>query len=137
MDTLIMNPTDNDSDVVLGNVLYLDLDSQLVCGTITLPPYTSRILIRTNTTCNNGIDRMTATSDMRVVPNPADTLAQLYLNPPLEHTTFYVLDELGRVVASGTTTGKYTQLPAGTLAPGMYMFRVENSTQYTRWIKSR
>jgi parallel beta-helix repeat protein len=48
---LFMNQTDNDSTIDLGLTRYLDLDSNVVCGTITLSPYTSKVLIRTGDTC--------------------------------------------------------------------------------------
>jgi hypothetical protein len=48
---LFMNPTDFDSTINLGLSSYLDLDSNTVCGTLTLAPYTSKVLIRTGDTC--------------------------------------------------------------------------------------
>jgi hypothetical protein len=52
---LFMNQTDNDSTVDLGLHRYLDLDSNIVCGTLALSPYTSKVLIRTGDTCYQSV----------------------------------------------------------------------------------
>lgn len=51
---LKMNQTDNVVLVQLGNgsTKYYDLDGNALCGSITLQPYTSKIVIRTTEACN-------------------------------------------------------------------------------------
>lgn len=60
---LFMNPTDNDSTVDLGLHRYLDLDSNIVCGTLALSPYTSKVLIRTGDTCYQSVPLNLAVQD--------------------------------------------------------------------------
>lgn len=50
-DTLFTNPTDDVATYALSGQ-YLSLDSVEVCPTLTLQPYTSKILIKTNAACS-------------------------------------------------------------------------------------
>lgn len=49
--SLFVNATDNDSTFNLGTTQYLDLDSNIVCGSITVPAFYSKVLIATTSTC--------------------------------------------------------------------------------------
>jgi parallel beta-helix repeat protein len=60
---LFMNPSDNDSTIDLGFTRYLDLDSNMVCGSILLSPYTSKVLIRTGDTCYQPVPITLALTD--------------------------------------------------------------------------
>jgi parallel beta-helix repeat protein len=74
---LFMNPTDNDSTIVLGTTKYLDLDSMDVCGSFILKPYTSKILIQTATNCAIGMIDPVRKESIKIYPNPARE--QLYI----------------------------------------------------------
>jgi hypothetical protein len=52
-DTLLVNATDNTVTIPLLANQYFDLDSNTVCNSITLQPYTSRILIKGTNLCSS------------------------------------------------------------------------------------
>lgn len=51
---LFINSSDNDSTFNLGNTRYLDLDSNVICGSITVPAFYSKVLINTGQVCAQG-----------------------------------------------------------------------------------
>jgi len=93
---LFMNQTDNVSNVSLGSKYYKDLDGNLICGTLTLQPYTSKILIKTNTNCSVGISEGINYSSIVVYPNPANTI--LNIQGVESGSAIQIIDMKGRKV---------------------------------------
>ena len=93
-DTLIMNQTDNTMSINLGINEFLDLDSNIVCGSITLQPYTSQILIGTNVVCATGIADNKRDNQITVYPNPSANEIRITGagNPVL--STYEIMDTL-------------------------------------------
>lgn len=95
-DTLLMNPTDNSATISLGTNIFLDLDSNVVCGSVTLAPYTSKVLINTNQTCTVGVSTLANKSELISYPNPATHT--LYLKNTSNISILEILDITGKLV---------------------------------------
>jgi hypothetical protein len=120
-DTLFMNISDNVANINLGNTKYLDLDSNVVCGTLVLQPYTSKILINTNTTCSVGMNESYKYPSIAVFPNPANTILNIQWNDA--GSIIQVMDVQGRKVMEiyNLTTNK---INIENLEDGIYFINV-------------
>lgn len=97
-DTLFMNPTDNIVSIDLGLDEYLDLDSNIVCGNITLQPYTSKILIRTQNTCTISSTNNTIQNNLKVYPNPSSERVAIQSEQLLTSATLTVYNLHGQIM---------------------------------------
>lgn len=139
-DTLFMNQTDNDLTINLGSDLYLDLDSIDVCGSITLAPYTSQVLINTNTTtaCTTDIKKITNSSkQIKVYPNPTSNEFKISSDSDLVGMTYKVLDITGKLMLTGSMTSNEESISAENLTVGVYLISLEGNNQsfHTKLIK--
>lgn len=119
-DSLFINQTDNVVTISLGTDEYLDLDSNIVCGSIVLQPYTSKILIKTNNTCSTtGIDENNTGKDVLIFPNPFSYTTTLKTDNVFKDATLIVYNLQGQQVkqikniSGQTVTLRRDNLPAG------------------------
>lgn len=120
-DTLIMNQTDNIATINLGTTQYLDLDSNIVCGSVTLQPYTSVILINTFTTCSPaGLVESTA-QNLYFYPNPA--VSEIKFDEVQSYAAVYSLQ--GQLLIESTNTNTLDVSP---LCNGIYLLRTRSGS---------
>lgn len=101
-DTLIMNQTDNTLMINLGSTEYLDLDSNTICSSITLKPYTSQILIRTVKPCITGINESSRKKRLVVSPNPFSSSAFIETDYTFNNATLTIYNSFGQLVKEVT-----------------------------------
>lgn len=132
-DTLLLNPTDDVVTINLGTPEYSDLDNNIICGTISLQPYTSKILIKTSTFCYlTGISESTR-NDVRVYPNPFSTQATLLVENPLKNATLIINNSFGQTVnVIENINGNTVVLNRDNLVTGLYIISLteENNILY-------
>lgn len=134
-DTLVMNQTDNAATINLGTTLFWDLDSNEVCGSITLQPYTSKILIKANTTCTPaGISDNDLVSTMTVFPNPCVDKLSIVNPEPSHAVTYQIVDVYGRAIASGKITQTTTTISVEDLSSGIYFILLTGENSYVKKI---
>jgi len=98
-DSLFMNQTDNIVTISLGATEFLDLDSNVVCGSIILQPYTSKILINTNYICSTtGIDENNTEKDVFIFPNPFSSTTTVQTDNVFKDATLIVYNLHGQQV---------------------------------------
>lgn len=118
LDTLIMNPTDNAVTVNLGTFAFLDLDSNLVCGNMTLQPYTSKILIKTQVVCDPSavISPEMKENSVLLFPNPTSQVLNIKSEELIQKLEIF--DQLGNVVLA--IDKHAAEIEVSNLAAGMY-----------------
>jgi hypothetical protein len=121
LDTLVINPTDNVVTINLGARAFLDLDSNLVCGTITLQPYTSKILINQQTTCTPSAVEPFQNSDwtLNLYPNPAADFFAIESNLPI--AKIEIMDYKGNIIRSIEEEAQ--KIAVSDLAAGFYLIK--------------
>jgi len=98
-DTLLMNPTDDVITISLNEDIYQDLDSNVVCGSVTLQPYTSQILIKTNTSCSDPIfDLSYINHAISISPNPFSSYTTISVYTKVDNATLTIYNLFGQVV---------------------------------------
>jgi hypothetical protein len=111
--------------VDLGSTKYLDLDSNEICGDVTLQPYTSVILISTETECpDDGVSESQQTT-FRLFPNPANEKINIASN--FQFDAILIMDFSGRIVMQQASSGYSTALDVSELENGMYVVKIANS----------
>jgi parallel beta-helix repeat protein len=141
VDARYVDPTDafpifvNDGDLPrsfpLGERCYLDLDSNLVTQSITIPPFSSRILIALDS-C--------ATTSVLDTPRPSATQLDVFPNPSFDGTihlrvhsassnpsSLHLFDPLGRLLLEHPITSPSSSLSLHNLPRGHYivLFRTD------------
>lgn len=135
-DTLIMNQTDTIVTVNLGTNGYLDLDSNLVCGAISLQPYTAKILINTHTLCTTAISSNGETDkiSLSLYPNPASDFLVIQSNNLIEKVE--ILNSLGELLYVSDIID--TPINIQGFARGLYFVRCTSKDKLLiaqKWIK--
>jgi hypothetical protein len=98
----------------------------LAISTATLPnPQTGTVVV-TDYCLNSGIDNPVAPNAISVFPNPFTTAATVEIDPLLidGNTTFVLYDMLGNEVMKSAITSGKTEIEKGSLAAGVYMYKV-------------
>lgn len=126
--TLFTNMTDNITTLsLIGS--YFDLDSNLVCNSLTLQPYSSKILISTTQPCLSAINENTMkqiTSD--VYPNPAQNYVTVKFNDTEQGiVNVSLLDITGKQLKSVYTNSDEFRLKFEDIPNGFYLVRISNS----------
>lgn len=87
---IFVNETDSPVTFPLGPNIYLDLDSNVICGEITVDPYYAEILINTGTSCGIGIPE-NPEMEFGMFPNPANSYLQIisYSDEPITAVEIY------------------------------------------------
>lgn len=126
---LFMNPSDDTLNVDLAGDLYLDLDSNDVCGSFKLAPYTSRVLFTTGQTCTSSITE-NASETIRIYPNP--TSGKMYVKFNSADAELTLLDVSGQVLLTATAVEAGNGIDLSELPGGIYFLRIEDGkTIYT------
>jgi len=127
LDTLVMNFTDTVATISLGARAFWDLDSNIVCGSITLQPYTSQILINTQTTCiPSAISAATfSENEWKLFPNPTSHFLNIQADTPI--IRLEVFDSLGNKLLSLDTPT--TEIDISDFAAGMYYVKCWNEAK--------
>jgi hypothetical protein len=138
-DTLFMNPTDSIMAINLGNTQYLDLDSNEVCGTISLQPYSSQILINTGNTC--AITSLTGNNienKILAYPNPASSSVRIQSTDKKSETEFCFINQLGMTVYQGKLTNGSADISIKDFPSGIYVVKLSGKDSQTlRVIKTQ
>lgn len=132
-DTLIMNQTDNIVTISLGTKKYLDLDSNDVCGSIILQPYSSKILIKTPAVClSTGINENSNFELIAFVyPNPFSDRTTLEIkNGSILNYELNIYDLFGKEIKKYEIRNRKTEISRGDLPNGMYLYRVKGNNQF-------
>ena len=131
-DTLIMNPTDSAVIVSLGTNQFLNLDSIPVCESLTLDPYCSIILIRTNDICSTlSSEDLIGNSSIDVYPNPASSQIRIASSKNLSNCLFELYDLSGRKVKSGKTGNGEIDISLNGLDSGLYILILRGDKTYS------
>lgn len=125
-DSLFMNQTDNVVTISLGTTEFLDLDSNVVCGSITLQPYTSKILINTNYICSTtGIDENNTEKDVFIFPNPFSSTTTVQTDNVFKDATLIVYNLHGQQVKQiKNISGQTVTLHRDNLPMGLYFIHL-------------
>ena len=127
-----MNPTDNSVTINLANAQYLDLDSTIICGSITLLPYTSKILINANVVCTTSFDQITTEKGISIYPNPAIDVIKIIGTPGLSGSSYTIIDSYGRIVVSGLIQSDNEVVNIENLSKGIYFVSVRGVFNTTK-----
>ena len=129
---LLMNQTDNISTIALGDTLFFDLDSNAVCGSIQLQPYTSKVLINTHNyvVCSNGIKQFNNNLQLAIYPNPVGGQLSVVGSQLSENAnTIQVLDLMGRkTIEQAINKSSTQQINTSAIPSGIYFIKVGNQT---------
>ncbi|MFM7637635.1 MAG: Ig-like domain-containing protein, partial [Crocinitomicaceae bacterium] len=107
-DTLFMNQTDAVVTISLGPNAFLDLDSNVICGNITLQPYTSKILIKVNATPTiSGANSVCVGATTQLTGSETAATSNAWVSSPASIVTVST-SGLVTGVAAGTATITYT-----------------------------
>ena len=98
---LFINASDTGLYRLLADSLYLDLDSNLVCGAVYLAPYTSKVLINTMTLCNPLAVQNPDVSRVIAYPNPTTGDFVLQVEADWVGAHYRLLNTLGQPLATG------------------------------------
>lgn len=125
-DTLFMNQTDNVVTISLGINEFIDLDSNVVCGSITLQPYTSKILITTSEICPTaGVEENKSEKDLFIYPNPFYSATIIYTNSGFKNATLTVYNLHGQQVKQiDNISGQDVTLHRDYLPSGIYFINL-------------
>lgn len=125
-DSLFMNQTDNIVTISLGATEFLDLDSNVVCGSIILQPYTSKILINTNNICSTtGIDENNTEKDVFIFPNPFSSTTSVQTDNVFKDATLIVYNLHGQQVKQiKNISGQTVTLHRDNLPMGLYFIHL-------------
>jgi hypothetical protein len=126
---LFINATDTVATVDLLDSLHLDLDSNLVCGTFTLEPYTSRLLINTMTLCNPTTAPDPVAGRFTAYPNP--TAGDLFLRVESNWlgAHYRLLNMVGQEFGSGKIIATEQVISLSELPKGMYLIELQGKTR--------
>jgi len=129
---IYINPTDSVDSVNLGNSVFLDLDSQQVCGTLVLQPYTSQVLILTGEACTTGLTEQDEIPAFEVYPVPATE--EVFVNgtcPKGSGIALLLYDAFGKLVdEKKVSAGNFSEVfDVRTLSPGIYILVMGQSFQ--------
>ncbi|MFA5781696.1 MAG: YCF48-related protein, partial [Bacteroidales bacterium] len=95
------------------------------------------ILRTTNGGGINSIDESKENSDFNIYPNPASDVFCITANNSLNGLTYYIIDQLGRVVLSGKLTENTINVDINQLAVGVYLFQLgKQKKQFLKVIKN-
>lgn len=119
---LFVNPTDNDSTINLGTAKFLDLDSVVFCGSFVLHPYTSKILLNTQTNCPTNVNEFT-NDEFQIYPNPASDELNILFSKEGNYTV-KIFDEIGREVFSAISTIQHSTFNIEHLSLGIYFIKI-------------
>jgi parallel beta-helix repeat protein len=129
-DTLFINPSDHPMTIKLGPNKYTDLSGEDICGSFTLPSYTSRILIKSSSPCiptrMNGKPR----SGPEVFPNPATSFIQIRSDEAIKELVLTDLNGRQVLKVSHPPAETPIGLPAG-LGQGMYLLQFSSVSGMT------
>ncbi len=125
-DSLFMNQTDNVVTISLGTDEFLDLDSNIVCGSIVLQPYTSKILINTYNICSTtGIDENNTEKDVFISPNPFSSKTTIQTDNVFKDATLIVYNLYGQQVKQiKNISGQTVTLHRDNLPMGLYFIHL-------------
>jgi len=92
---LFMNPSDSILQISLGTGQYYDLDQNEICGILTLPPFTSKVLIDAQTICSCTFTPVISGNTM-----PCANNTSTYSIPDIAGST-YIWTVTGGTIVSG------------------------------------
>lgn len=130
---LFVNPTDNDSTFDLHGDEYLDLDSNIVCGTLTVPAFYSKVLIATGNICAINSSGVLPQLQFSVFPNPASSSLQVNVDAQLIGSKLQLLHVSGKVLQEQIINSSLFIIDVRELHAGVYFVRV--STIVKKFIK--
>ncbi|MDF1572936.1 MAG: YCF48-related protein [Bacteroidales bacterium] len=86
---------------------------------------TSGIILRTtNGGGINSVGGIKEKFDLNIYPNPASDVLYITATNAIYELTYYITDQLGRVVLSGNLTEKTIQIDINQLTVGVYLFQI-------------
>ena len=121
---LFMNMTDVAAQISLQDTFYLDLDSNLICGSVLLEPYTSRVLINTGDECTISNGATANSVLLRAFPNPAQDHLFIQVDAKTVGELYTLINLQGQVLRTGKLNRKLTELNLDGLSKGMYFLRI-------------
>ncbi len=126
---LFMNISDTVATINLGATEFLDLDSNMVCGSISLDPFTSKILVNTQVSCAVTVKEITDPNDFAVYPNPFNS--ELIIKNPGVKTgqVLTVFDVFGKEITSMIATTETFKLQTTEWKDGVYFLRMGTKTK--------
>lgn len=125
--TLFINASDIINTYTL-NGLYLDLDSNSVCNSFTLQPYTSRVLINSMQACANSLNEKTMETQISIYPNPASDMFFVRLkNAGIKIDTVTLTDLTGKIVKTQNANSDTEKIYTGNLANGLYLLLIQDT----------
>ncbi len=127
-ETLFTNPSDDTITISLGTDKYVDLDNNEVCGSFSLAPYTSKILINSHAICSSLSTNSTNNFvQIQVAPNPFKTNIVVQLPETVDTIGFGVWNQLGQRVHEGKLNAGTTILELSMLPIGVYFLKSDNA----------
>lgn len=136
-DTLLMNPSDEVLTIKLSNKEYLDLDNNIVCGSVILQPYTSKILIKTTNVCSvTGSEEGEIASKITVFPNPSQNGSNILTEKYFHDAEVVLINSTGQIVKKiHHFSGQNLFLPRENLCSGLYFLQISEKNQAAKIVK--
>ena len=119
---IFVNISDNVSTINLSDSLYLDLDSNEVCSSIDLQPYTSVVLINTLTKCTTTSVEKIDYAEFSFYPNPANSEIRLRNIENPGASNYNIISTSGQIILTGNCAESTINI--SDLAQGMYFIQV-------------
>jgi len=120
---IFINPSDNVKSYSLNPCyVYLDTDSNVVVGTVTVAPWSSKILIwqKCDSTILFNTEESKIIHGIMVYPNPAHDVIHI-MNGAYVDCSIY--DITGQLIFTGRLSPGVHSIPVSNLSPGLYIVR--------------
>ena len=129
-DILFEYNTTKDNKTIPLNQTMVDFKGVKHTGSVTIPPFSSVVLIKEKDPSTGGKDFRTDNQQFQVYPNP--TQGKFTVRLPETggaNSRLDILDTSGRVVVSRITKGVSEEFDLGNRSPGVYLIRLTTGSQ--------
>ncbi len=127
---LFMNQADTIAYISLGTAQYYDLGMNNICNTLTLQPYTSKILIKTPYTClTTNTIQLAEAKNAEIYPNPTNGDITIKTPQNILPANYCIYDITGRKIADGLLNKTTESIMTSFYEPGIYIIQVAGVQQ--------
>ncbi|TND09898.1 MAG: glycoside hydrolase family protein [Bacteroidetes bacterium] len=125
---LFSNDSDQPVNYPLGNTEYFDLDSTVYCGSLTLPPWSARVLISSSNPCSTGDTELTAADELRIFPNPSSGLVSILAGSGVNMLQLFDISGKEIIRRNYESPANEITLDLSGYPAGMYLLKVNDHT---------
>ncbi|MFN5214629.1 MAG: T9SS type A sorting domain-containing protein [Bacteroidota bacterium] len=124
---LILNYSDQQTEINLNDTTYFDLNGNTITGTFNLPAYSSYVLVPQQIIFNSINNPVLNQSTIQVYPNPATDHIQIILPEYHMGSSYEVINISGQLVKHESMSSDVVHsIDLSHITPGIYILRVIN-----------